>query len=94
MIHVMIERHIAEDMVPTYEENSRTALHRTYIVPGFIAGEAFIDTQDTHHRFLLCKWRSVEDWHHWQVSDERQELMNLIAPILIQPEKITLLGHQ
>ena len=94
MIHVMIERNIAEGMLSTYEENSRMALQRTYVVPGFIAGEAFTDTHDPHHRFLLCKWRSLEDWQKWNTSEDRQELMNLIAPILLQQEKVTLLQHQ
>ncbi len=94
MIHILIERQIADGMLSTYEENSRKALQYTYIVPGFIAGEAFTDTHDTHHRLLLCKWRSLEDWQKWYASEDRQNLMNLIAPILLQPEKITLLQHQ
>src|SRR5690606_21119431 len=94
MIHVLIERHIAEGMLSTYEENSRTALQHTYVVPGFIAGEPFTDTHDPHHRFLLCKWRSAEDWQNWYISQDRQDLMNMIVPILVQPEKITLLQHQ
>ena len=93
MIHVLIERHIAEGMISTYEVNSREALRHTYSVPGFIAGEALTDFHDDHHQLLFCKWRSLDDWQNWYNSDERHQLMNLIAPILQQPEKITLLHH-
>lgn len=93
MIHVLIERCIADDMVSTYETNAQHALHRTYVAPGFIAGEAFFDAHEPNHRFLLCKWRSSRDWQRWYHSQERQELMNMIAPILQEPEKITVLKN-
>lgn len=93
MIHVLIERHIADDMLSTYDENAKHALHRTYVAPGFITGEAFADVHAPNHRFLLCKWRSSGDWHRWYHSSERQELMNMIAPVLQEPEKITVLEN-
>lgn len=93
MIHVLIERHIADDMISTYEENAKHALHRTYVAPGFITGEAFVDANAPNHRFLLCKWRSIMDWERWYQSDERQELINMIAPVLQEPETITILEN-
>ncbi len=93
MIHVMIERHIGEGMVSTYDELSRKALQRTYIVHGFISAEAFVNNNDVHHRFLLCKWRTQQDWNRWAQSPERMELMSRIAPILSTPEKVILLEN-
>ena len=93
MIHVLIERHIAEGMLSTYEENSKQVMHHTYMVPGFIAGESFIDTHEPNHRYLLCKWRSIQDWYRWLQSEERKELHNLIHPILTQPEIVTVLEN-
>lgn len=93
MVHVLIERRIADGMLSTYEELARKALHRTYIAPGFISGEAFVDAQEPHHRFLLCKWRSEEDWQRWSFSDERLEFTGQIAPILEEPERVTVLHH-
>ena len=93
MIHVLIERHIAEDMLEIYEHNARDALHRTYTAPGFISGETFADVQTPNHRFLLCKWRTMADWQRWFQSEERQDLMNKIAPTLQEPERICLLEN-
>jgi len=93
MIHVLIERHIAEGMLPTYKELSRKALQRTYIEHGFISGETFSNSDDIHQRFVLCKWRSREDWNRWRLSQERIELMNSIAPTLNEREKVLILEN-
>ncbi|BCD98462.1 antibiotic biosynthesis monooxygenase family protein [Marinagarivorans cellulosilyticus] len=92
MIYVLIERRIAEGMATTYDESARDMLQQTYAVPGFISGEAYEDMADNNHRFLLCKWRTSRDWQKWLHSAERAELINRFAPILQEPEKITLLA--
>ena len=91
MIYVLIERRIADGMASTYDECARDMLQQTYAVPGFISGEAYEDMNDHNHRFLLCKWRTSRDWQLWVHSTQRAELINLFAPILHEPEKITLL---
>lgn len=93
MIHVMIERHIADGLLSTYEELSKKALQRTYVVHGFISGETFANTHDINHRFVLCKWRTQKDWNRWYQSPERLELMNSIAPVLREIEKVLVLEN-
>ncbi|WP_188150358.1 antibiotic biosynthesis monooxygenase family protein [Teredinibacter waterburyi] len=93
MVHVLIERHLHEQMLNTYIEHSRKALQRTYLVPGFISGEAFADISDENHRFLLCKWKTLEDWRRWASSGERLELLAPIHSILKQPEKVSVLEN-
>lgn len=93
MVHVLIERCIADGMTSTYEELARKAMHRTYIAPGFISGETFFDAHAPNRRFLLCKWRSERDWQAWSISEQRTEFTNQIAPILEEPERVTVLKH-
>lgn len=93
MVHVLIEREIAKGMVSTYEQQLRNALQQSYVVHGFISGEAFTDIKDEHHRFLLCKWRSIQDWNRWCHSDERAALMNTIRPILVREETVSVLEN-
>lgn len=93
MVHVLIERCIADGMISTYEELARKAMHRTYIAPGFISGETFFDAHAPNRRFLLCKWRSERDWLAWSTSEQRTEFTNQIAPILEEPERVTVLKH-
>lgn len=91
MIHVLIERQIAEGMISTYEQHLNSALQRSFIMHGFISGEAFRDQEDAHRRFLWTKWRSVQDWSRWHHSQVRRDLMTAMAPILVRDEKITIL---
>lgn len=93
MIHVLIERYIARGMLSTYETNCVTALQQICGVSGYISGETFIDKHDENHRYVLCKWRKIEDWETWYRSRDRMELMNTITPILEHPEKITVLEN-
>ncbi len=92
MIYVLIERRIADGMATTYDEVARDMLQQTYVVPGFISGEAYEDMNNHNHRFLLCKWRTSRDWERWLHSTQRAELINYFAPVLQEPEKITLLA--
>lgn len=93
MIHILIERHIAEGFLSTYEELSRSGLQQTYAVHGFISGETFASVNDVHHRFVLGKWKTQKDWNRWYQSNERMEIMNKINPLLTTPEKILVLEN-
>ncbi|WP_075185686.1 antibiotic biosynthesis monooxygenase family protein [Teredinibacter haidensis] len=93
MVHILIERHLHEGQLSTYLEQAKVALQRTYVVPGFISGEAFADIQDENHRFLFCKWKSLEDWHRWASSAERKEILSPVHSILKQPEKICVMEN-
>ncbi len=93
MIHVLIERHIAEDMESTYEHAAKNTLHQAYQAVGFINGETFCNTQDSKHRYVLSKWRSIQDWKRWLHSDARREMMSEVNLILKAPEKVTILEN-
>ncbi|TQV67777.1 antibiotic biosynthesis monooxygenase [Exilibacterium tricleocarpae] len=93
MIHVLIERQIADDMLSTYEDTARKTLHLAYQATGFVNGETFADLQHPNRRFVLSKWRSVQDWQRWFHSDTRREMMNQLNPLLMEQEKITLLEN-
>ncbi len=93
MIHVLIERQIAEDMQSTYEDTARKTLHLAYQAIGFINGETFADLHNPQRRFVMSKWRSVQDWQRWLHSKTRREMMNQLNPLLREQEKITLLEN-
>jgi len=93
MIHVLIERRIADGMETTYEAAAKDTLHQAYHAEGFINGETFYNMQQPNHRYVLSKWRSILDWKRWQSSDARKGTMNKLNPILDGGEKITLLEN-
>lgn len=93
MIYVLIERHIAPDMESTYEQIAKNTLHSAYTAPGFINGETFTDLQHPNTRFVLSKWRSVQDWQTWLHSESRTAMLNEMSLLLVQQETVTLLEN-
>lgn len=93
MIQVLIERYIADGMLSTYEQCSQQTIFKTYAQEGFITAESFTDVDNPNHKFVLSKWRSKHDWKRWAKSEERQALLNAIAPMLTRPEHITLVEN-
>ncbi len=87
MVRVIIERHIAESLEVPYEQAARKVLQGAFQAPGFISGESYKDVTNPNHRFNVSNWRSIHDWQHWQLSAERKELINELAPILKTDEK-------
>lgn len=93
MIRVLIERHVAESLESAYEERSRKVLQSAVSAPGFVSGEALMDSHDPNHRFTLSSWRSEADWQRWLLSEERRELMAELIPMMDRDEVITVLQH-
>ena len=91
MIHVLIERNIANGMATTYEAAAKSTLHLAYKAKGFVNGEIFTDMHNPNRRFVLSRWRSVSDWNIWQNSMDREHIMNALNPTLDEPEKFTVL---
>ncbi len=91
MIRVIIERVIAETLEANYEEMAMEILQQSVRAPGFISGESLKDIQNSRHRMVLCKWRSLVDWQQWQDSQARKNLMDKMNLILEKEEKVTVL---
>ena len=91
MIRVIIERSIAESLEVNYEDTAKQILQKAISAPGFISGESLKDITNSRHRVILCNWRSIQDWHAWQQSTERKEMMGKLNLMLEKEEKITVL---
>lgn len=93
MIQVLIERRIADGMDSTYEREARKVIQQTYQARGFICGETFHDIKRPNRRFVMSKWRSIQDWQAWKNSDKRRAIIDLLNPILDEPERVTVMQH-
>ncbi len=62
-------------------------------MPGFISGESLKAIDSAETRYIIVKMQTIADWQRWLVSPQRQELVALLAPVLREPEKISLLTH-
>ncbi len=93
MIHVLIERRIAEGLETTYDRTAHEVFQQAYHAQGFISGESFNDLKRPNRRYMIAKWRTAQDWQNWKHSDERKRIMDRVNPILEEQERITLLEH-
>jgi len=93
MIKVMIERRIAVDLAEQYRNISGRALQTAMQSDGFISGESLRDARDANHRFVFATYRSLLDWQKWYNSEERRAQMDMLRPLLLDDEKITILEH-
>lgn len=93
MIKVIIERRVAPELGEFYDRLSRETLQKAMLAPGFISGETLCDLADANHRLILATFRSAADWYHWYRSDEREEMMEALSPLLDGEEKVTLFEH-
>lgn len=91
MVHLIIERHIAETLESAYEQRSKRLLQSAVSASGFISGETLRDAKDPNHRVTLCKWRSATEWELWHHSATRKALLAEIEPMLDREEKVTIL---
>lgn len=91
MIKVVIERVIAEDMESTYDATIKSILRTMLEAPGYVSGVNYKDVKNPNHRVIITSWQSEEAWNQWAHSEERQNLLAAIKPILEHEEKITLL---
>ncbi|MFT4907006.1 MAG: heme-degrading monooxygenase HmoA [Oleispira sp.] len=91
MIKVIIERKIAQSMESTYDAAIKDTLRAILEAPGYMSGANFKDASDENHRVIITNWRSLSAWKQWQGSEERRKVIAVIQPILVTPEKITVL---
>ena len=59
----------------------------TYL--GFIKAENLISTKDKTIAAIIYSWETIEDWHIWENSSIRKEILEQADAILIEQPRIT-----
>ncbi len=93
MIKVIIDRQVADDLLSYYKAASLRTLQSAMQSKGFISGESLEDLNDPNHQIVIASYRTAADWFHWLNSNERKLMMETLAPLLMQEERVTLLEH-
>ncbi len=91
MIRVIIERKIADYMEKEFHDAIREAVGKAAHFPGYISGETHREVENPHHFLVMVSWANLSDWERWNHSDERKELTDRVAPLLEEPETVTIL---
>ena len=89
MIRVIINRYFAEGMRENLLALQTKTRQNAIFSAGYISGESLQDMDDPQHNIVISSWRSKRDWEIWYSSSARKELAAEIAPMLDQPETIT-----
>ena len=87
MIRVMIEHKVkdANNTEPAIEA-IRQLREEALKQPGYLTGETLVNTEDPCNVLVISNWRSVEDWHNWDVSEVRSKFTKeRINPLLAEP---------
>jgi heme-degrading monooxygenase HmoA len=91
MVRVMIERWLRSGREEHFQAEMRQLRREAVHYDGYITGETLRDRDDHLHWVVLSTWQSFGDWDAWAVSQQREEKLERIAPLLAKPARITIL---
>ncbi len=91
MVRVLIERRVSEGMLEEFHLALRRMRTEAVLKPGYISGESWRNARNPLHFVVISTWSSRDDWEAWARSDARNRVMVAIAPMLAEPEKVTVL---
>jgi len=53
--------------------------------PGYISGETLLSSLDTSSTLVVSQWTSMQHWQEYEISRERQGLLDRVAELLDEP---------
>ena len=89
MIKVTIERHCHQGKERQFEELLIELRAKVVRQPGYHSGETLRGVDDPLLWLVISSWVSLEEWLAWQRSQERQEIIKKIEPLLDTPVRET-----
>jgi heme-degrading monooxygenase HmoA len=57
--------------------------------PGFIGAENLLSEADHNIVALVTTWETIENWHGWEKSRIRQDILREAAPLLEEDPRVT-----
>lgn len=91
MVRIIIERNILDGKLDDYHALIRQAKNKASNMPGFLSGEIFHVKDHNHQVIVMSCWDSFDTWEVWAESEERQDLLDEMRPLLKTDEKIMVL---
>jgi len=53
--------------------------------PGYISGETLLSALATNSTLVVSQWTSMQHWQEYEISRERQGLIDKVAALLDEP---------
>ena len=60
---------------------------------GYISGETLVSIDDPSEYIVISTWTRLEAWKAWESSQERQEIVQLILPVVLEDTRIGIFKH-
>ena len=89
MIRVVIERRCKSGKELELENMLTDLRIRAMQQHGYISSETLRSVKDPSHWLVISTWLYSDLWKAWEDMPERREITNKIAPLLINPERIS-----
>ena len=91
MVRVIVEHFLksgedAEKLVAVIYQLRAEAMKR----PGYITGEAIINSEDPANVLVISTWNKEEQWRAWDKSELRISITKQMLPLLREPYKISI----
>ena len=75
------------DVDPEHQEEVFDLLRqlraRAVLKPGYISGETLFSPSKSGDFLTIGRWRSLKDWHAWENSPERLQILSKIDRLLV-----------
>ena len=86
-IKIVIKRHFKEDAAQKAFELLNTFRREAMGRKGYISGETWVNHYDRNRIAVVSTWQSVEDWIHWEESEQRTANEAKLEGLLKTPVK-------
>ena len=80
-VKILIKRSIGQDVAPILRPLIVELRGHAMQQPGYISGETLKCIDRPGEYLVISTWESLDDWHRWLDSVERQELEDKIDAI-------------
>jgi quinol monooxygenase YgiN len=89
-VKILIQRRMVPGKASELREAIKNIRRRVAQAQGFVSGETLRSIDDPSLHLVISAWKSVEDWKSWMNSVERKAFEEAIAPLLTEPERISI----
>ena len=89
MVRVLIERRCRADKAGELGKLLVELRSQGVQQPGYVSGETLNSLSDPALWLVISTWLDADQWQTWENSSERQKFVHQIAPLLVEPEKIS-----
>ena len=90
MIRVIIERYFRPDKDAELGELLLELRSKAIQQTGYVSGETLRSLIDPSLWLVISSWLDEDSWGAWENSQERQEIINKVEPLLVEPERVSI----